>query len=700
MCIDSTSISSISERIRGRMAEIIGVPPEQLTDEISVGDIPQWDSLTQMILINSLESEFKLPYNPDNMLKLNTVSKIMSYVCHHVDINPELVSEGKISTLTQEERQDLTFQESIRQRIAEIMCVDPKSLTDDVSVGDIPQWDSLMQMILINSLESEYQLPNDNQNMLELNSIGKIITWISQKGKQTANFDTMKDRKALVSHDSMLSQQVELTSDSIEQAKSYENQVVISSIFERASEAPTKIALVFDNESISYRQLTRGIRSAASFLKKEGVKKNDVVALYADKRKEFFFCYFGAHLLGATVLNLNPAIQQELFHYVTNETAPSLILGSGLGAKYAYACINFPAAETFQPTEFPDMDSIAEIMFTTGTTHLPKGVRITHSNQAAFSLLNPIIGISSKDTEVIALPLHHVFGIGMSFRLLAAGGTVIFTQTSNPIGMFEALRDYKATGIAMPASGWMYLRKVSGDSAMAEFSAHLRHIVMASMPVPMELREYLIRIYPTAKVCVAWGLTEATMSTIIDLNIETNHLDSIGRGSPGVEIRVYSEDGVELPYGENGEICIKGPNLMKGYLRDPEFPAYHGDFFRTGDWGSIDVAGYVHLVGRVKDIINIGGEKVNPIEIENILNTIPGVTESACVPCPDPQGVLGEVVKAILVWDGVTEKPTDDVIRSVVLSQLERYKVPYIIEWREALMKTETGKIQRQKMKG
>lgn len=696
----ATSYISISEQIRHRMAEIIGVSPEQLKDETSVGDIPQWDSLTQMILINSLESEFNLPSSPDNMLKLNSVASIIDYALQH--------STGKIETTAKKEEKPTsyfptkevsTFQEAVRQRIAEIMCVAPNLLTDDVSVGDIPQWDSLMHMILINSLESEYQMPNAAQDMLELNSIRKIINWISEKGKRSSCSVTTKNIKELASHDSTLSQQVELTSDFLGQAKSYEKQVVVSSIFERARETPTKIALVFDNESISYRQLTRGIRSAASFLKNEGVKKNEVVALYADKRKEFYFCYFGAHLLGATVLNLNPAIQKELFQYVINETAPSLILGSGHGANYTYACINFPAAETFQLTEFPDMDSIAEIMFTTGTTHLPKGVRITHSNQAAFSLLNPIIGISGKDVEVIALPLHHVFGIGMSFRILMAGGTALFTKTSNPTRMFEAMRDYKATGIAMPASGWMYLRKVSGDAAMTEFSAHLRHIVMASMPVSMELREYLTCMYPTAKVCVAWGLTEATMSTIIDLNTETDHLDSIGRGSPGVEIRVCAEDGTELPYGENGEICIKGPNLMKGYLQDLGPSIYHGNFFRTGDWGSIDAEGYVRLIGRVKDIINIGGEKVNPIEIENILNTIPGVAESACVPTPDPQGVLGEVVKAILVQDANNTKPTDDAIKSTIAAHLERYKIPYIIEWRNALMKTETGKLQRQLMK-
>lgn len=579
---------------------------------------------------------------------------------------------------------------AILSAIADILSIEPGELTEATGVGSIAEWDSLAQLAIVTTLEDEFGLKIPEERMMELSSVGKILAFVcdepAQAAKAPSSISTTKVEAAPPRGRNST-------------ARSYETQPIVSSILDRIDTHPSKVALVFDTESITYRQLATGMRAAANYLQQKGVCAGDVVGLYADKQKEFFFCYFGAHLLGATVLNLNPAIKDELLSYVQEQTNPKLIIGSGKGAELSYAEIPLHDFDQTATMVSPSMDSVAEIMFTTGTTHLPKGVLITHANQAAFTLINPYVDITDEDIELIVLPLHHVFGIGMVFRLLVTGGTAIIARSiSNLPQIFTSLRDYKATGVAMPASGWMYIRRMSGNS-VGEFAPHLRHMIMASMPVSLELRDYLMRIFPHARVCVAYGLTEATMSTIIDLSTETEHPDSIGRGSPGVEIKICAEDGTELPRGEKGEICIKGPNVMKGYLRDQGPGTHHGEFLRSGDWGCMDADGYVYIIGRAKDIINIGGENVSPHEIENVLNTIPGILESACVPTPDPQGILGEVVKAILVSDGSTPKPTNEQIIASAAKQLDRFKLPVVIEWREALTRTETGKIQRQLMR-
>lgn len=585
----------------------------------------------------------------------------------------------------------------VRETIAGILEVPVETLTDKLGVGDIPQWESLAHMAILTTLEEEYGLRIPEEQMMNLATVGNIIAFACGSATSSAISEVnltpdVSESAPCLCHDTPAA--------AAPTVPAYDKQPVVLTLQQRADEHPAKTALIFDSEAVTYRQLVYGIRCAVTFLLEQGVKASDVVALYAEKTKEFYFCYFGVHLMGATVLNLDPAIKEERRCYIFEQTHPVLCLGSGLLSDKAFAAIDFAHYAPNQELVAPPMDAVAEIMFTTGTTGIPKGVLLTQANIAASAYhINTFLGTNGNDVDAIALPVCHSFGIGRSRCMLTVGGTIVLVPGfSNPMKLFTTMRDYKVTGLAIVPAAWAYLHQMSGDK-LAEYATHLRYMEIGGAPMPVETKQHLADLFPQARICMYYGLTEASRSTFMEFRTESEHLDSVGRPSPGVEVRIYSEEGQLMPAGEEGEICIKGNHVMKGYLHDIGTTTYHGDFFRSGDWGYLDTNGYVHVCSRKKDMINVGGKKVSPEEVETILNSIPGIAESACVSAPDPHGILGEVVKAILVSDGITPKPSNETVISFTGNRVEHYKVPVFIEWREALARTASGKIQRQFMK-
>jgi long-chain acyl-CoA synthetase len=175
-------------------------------------------------------------------------------------------------------------------------------------------------------------------------------------------------------------------------------------------------------------------------------------------------------------------------------------------------------------------------------------------------------------------------------------------------------------------------------------------------------------------------------------------LSSVGKASPDVDIRIFDSFGACLQPGEEGEICVKGAHVMKGYLGQDNTNTFFGDYFRTGDYGMMTPDGYVYLKSRIKELINVGGKKVAPVEVDGVILAVPGVVDCACVGVSDPDGVLGEVVKACIVKDPLSNITFEE-IRAVVASKLEDYKVPIVWQWVDSVPKTHNGKIKRDLLK-
>lgn len=473
-------------------------------------------------------------------------------------------------------------------------------------------------------------------------------------------------------------------------------------IFMWAEKAPKKIALVDKEKSITYKELFENIWATKSVLETDYlITKEDNVLLAANKNIHFIYSYFAIHLLGAKAIPLDEQTQIERISLIVNETKPKLIIG--LKLENVSNCCNFDEFKYIKhkvipnQIDFPEFDQIADILFTTGTTGSPKGVILTHGNitSSAFNI-NTFIENNSNDIELLALPIGHSFGLGRIKCVLSVGGTLILLNSIvNMKRMFRIFEEHKITGFGMVPASWKYIQKMSG-TRLADFSEQLNYIELGSAYMSTKDKQKLIELFPNTRICMHYGLTEASRSIFMEFHSDINQIDTIGKPSPNVEISIRDDIGREKDLNDEGEICIKGKHVTIGYLNNSNDNFFKDGYFRTGDIGSINNQGYIRLKGRYKEIINVGGKKVSPLEIESKIHEFDPLLESVCLGIKDPEGFLGEVVKVFIVKNNSTTKLED--IDSFLKSKLESYKIPVEYEWINEIPKTKSGKIQRQKL--
>ena len=470
-------------------------------------------------------------------------------------------------------------------------------------------------------------------------------------------------------------------------------------IWHWASLLPDKPAVKSGKKSATYLQLCQRVLGARDyFVNRLMLNAGDTIVLAAGKQIEFVYAYFGAHLAGLKVVPVDPATNPDRMAFIIKQTGASLLVGFD-GIENNIRTIGLKEfeelASEFSVPSFPDGNQIADILFTTGTTGKPKGVTLTYDNEAAAARnINEFIGNTGNDIELLALPVSHSFGLGRVRCCLYQGATLILLGSfANVKKLYRTIEEENVTGFTMVPASWRYLKKLTGNK-LGDFRYQLRYIEMGSAFFSKEEKDELAGILPDTRVCMHYGLTEASRSTFMEFHQDASHMDSVGKASPHTEIKILDENGVECEAGNEGEICIKGEHVTHGYLDLPVGDSFFGDYFRTGDWGYKTEDGYVYLISRKKELINVGGKKVSPIEVEEQLLKIPGVEDCACIGVPDDNEVLGEVVKAFIVKEkgsGITFADIDEQLTG----KLESYKIPVCYEWIDAIPKTQNGKIQR-----
>jgi long-chain acyl-CoA synthetase len=345
-------------------------------------------------------------------------------------------------------------------------------------------------------------------------------------------------------------------------------------------------------------------------------------------------------------------------------------------------------------------DDVADLIFTTGTTGLPKGVQLSHANIfGSADNINHFIGNTAEEVEVLGLPLCHSFGLGRLRCTLIKGATMVLVGNfANLKLFFNAIEQYHATGFGMVPAVWAYIRKFSG-TRIVKYAHQIKYIEIGSAAMPLTSKEELCELFPNTRICMHYGLTEASRSAFMEFHECSSRLGTIGKPvCDKVDIKVFDDNGNELPDGENGELCVKGNMVMKGYYqKDADKEAWFGDYFRTGDCGYRDPDGWLYLVSRKKEIINIGGKKVSPVEIEDVICALDGVEDCICIGVEDPDVVLGEVAKVYVLREGC--KLNFEEIRHAIEGKLESYKIPVFWEWIDEIPKTSSGKKQRLKLK-
>lgn len=474
-------------------------------------------------------------------------------------------------------------------------------------------------------------------------------------------------------------------------------------IWNNATLTPDKVAIISGKNSATYKQLCERILAAKKKLEQEGLQKNDRIVLAAGKQIEFAYIYFGAHLAGYEIIPIDSATEPTRLEYIVKTTNAKLLIGFDQSelqiSKLSLKDFKDLEGESFSTPSFRTDNEVADILFTTGTTGEPKGVPLTYENEmAAASNINTFIKNTKEDVELLALPISHSFGLGRLRCCLVNGQTIILLGNfANVKKLFRIMSEQHVTGFTMVPASWRYLQKFTGDK-LGEFADQFHYIEMGSAYFSAEEKKNLADLLPHTRVCMHYGLTEASRSAFMEFHDDGEHLGSVGKPSPNTDIKIFDEQGTELKPNEEGEICVKGAHVTHGYLNHPIEASFFGDYFRTGDWGYKTPEGYIYLKSRKKDLINVGGKKLSPVETETELLKIPGVEDCACIGIPDKNGVLGEVVKAFIVKAEGSDLSEDNV-KNQLSGKLEGYKIPAEVEWIDKIPRTQNGKIQRALLK-
>ncbi len=464
---------------------------------------------------------------------------------------------------------------------------------------------------------------------------------------------------------------------------------------------------------ITYAGMLARSAQIANVLAARGVKPGDRVAAQVEKTPENLLLYLATLRAGAVYLPLNTAYTLAELDYFIGDSEPSLIVCDP--AKHAgFAEIagrrGVRAVETLDAsgkgsltdaaatasTNFSDIartdNDLAAILYTSGTTGRSKGAMLTHDNLASNAkTLVDYWRFTDKDVLLHALPVYHTHGLFVaSNTVMLSGGSMIFLQKFDADEVMRLLP--KATAMMGVPTFYTRLLKHAGLTKAA--CAHMRLFTSGSAPL---LAETHIEFQDKTghAILERYGMTETNMNT-------SNPYDgdriagTVGFPLPGVDLRIADpETGKTLPQGEIGGIEVKGPNVFPGYWRMPEKTKaeFRADgFFITGDVGKIDARGYVHIVGRAKDLIITGGFNVYPKEIESEIDALPGVAESAVIGCPHPD--FGEGVTAVIVC-----KPGVNLSEKAVIGVLEqrlaKFKLPKRVIFMDDLPRNTMGKVQK-----
>jgi long-chain acyl-CoA synthetase len=427
----------------------------------------------------------------------------------------------------------------------------------------------------------------------------------------------------------------------------------------------------------------------------------DRVLLAAPNSSAFVCAYFAAQLLGAVAVPFDPNSPKAARDDLIGRIRPKLAFGEKEAAHADPPSMrDYSELESlpWSEAEFtpPALDSLAELVFTTGTTRQPKGVCLTHRNLvAAACQINSVMGTRESDVEVMPLPLFRTFGLARLRCNLIAGSTLVLVGGfSLPGEIFTAIDRHRATGLAGVPAGFAVLLHF-GERGLGAFADRLRYIEIGSAPMPIEHKRALMDLLPKTELWMHYGLSEAARSAFIEFHRHHERLDTVGLPAPGVQVAVRGEDGLVCHSGVAGQLWIRGEHVSPGYWGDPESTArsFVDGWVHSGDVAHLENDGFLVLHGRNDDMINVGGFKVLPDQIEGVLSEHPAVLEAMCIGVPDPRKITGQVVRAYLV--SASAKASDEELSRWVAARLERYKVPVQYTWIEALPRTSSGKLMR-----
>jgi len=481
---------------------------------------------------------------------------------------------------------------------------------------------------------------------------------------------------------------------------------LLKSRFDKAPDAPC--LTMPDGQRITYGEMDARSASMAGALLEAGAQPGDRVLVQVDKSPDNVALYLGAMRAGIVYVPLNTAYTASEVSYFIEDADPAvfictparqsacrdiarqstvLTLDADAGGELAAAALK---AAPFNGVKQCASGELASILYTSGTTGRAKGAMLSHGNLAANALtLHHLWGYRDTDVLLHALPIFHIHGLFVALHTAMLNGSEMLFL---PKFSVDDIRKAMPCATIMMGAPTFYTRLLADTGFSKTDSANMRLFISGSAPLSQETFNAFEQ-RTGHKILERYGMSEAGM-------IASNPLDgeriagTVGFALPGVDVRIAGDDGAPAAANQPGIVEVKGPNIFKGYWRNPAKTSedFTSDkYFKTGDIGVLDEDQRLSLVGRAKDLIIAGGYNIYPKEIEQVLDAAPGIVESAVIGAPHPD--MGEGVVAVLVADS---DPVSDKLMAQTLSRLARFKRPRAFFWINALPRNDMGKVQKQ----
>ncbi|MBI4468348.1 MAG: AMP-binding protein [Acidobacteria bacterium] len=487
---------------------------------------------------------------------------------------------------------------------------------------------------------------------------------------------------------------------------------MISEWLVRGDERKIAVKVTEDGPAVSYEQLRSQVDRWSAWLRSLGLQPEDRIAIALPNGLEMIVAFLSAATAG-TAAPLNPGYKLDEFRFFLSDTrARALIVPRRGGSEACRAAeglaliieagvepdgeVQFASAGPLQNSRgdaTSSTGSIALLLHTSGTTSRPKRVPLTHANLVASARnVAATYRLGPEDTSLCVMPLFHVHGlVASTLATLLTGGTVAVVPRFNPLSFWPTVREQHATWYSAVPTIHRLLLARSKPGERPRGAEGLRFIRSCSSPLAPRIMEEMEHRFEIP-VIEAYGMTEAAHQMASNpLPPGTRKPGSVGRQT-GLEMTILDDHGNRLPSLVRGEVAIRGTNVFGGYEGNPlaNAESFVDGWFRTGDEGFLGEDGYLTLVGRIKELINRGGEKVSPREIDDALLAHPAVAEAVCFGVPDR--IYGEeVAAAVVLRSPVTEKELINHCRTL----LADFKCPRVIHILESMPRTVTGKIQR-----
>lgn len=491
-----------------------------------------------------------------------------------------------------------------------------------------------------------------------------------------------------------------------------------------------KDAVVVEGVAHSYAQLHDAAAHLAAGLRMRGLRRGDRVAIYMDNTWPCVLSIYAVLMAGGVFLVINPQTKSDKLEFILDDSdaeilltdshlAPSFgsVLATARKLKHVICSGKWPLAipttplplECFEdvlqsgasaePVALIPLD-LAALIYTSGSTGNPKGVIHTHQSMLfAMESISEYLRLSDTHRILCVLPLAFDYGLYQLLMAIRMGATLVLERSfTYPAQIFNRMREQNVT--VFPGVPTIYAMLLSAHAREPLSFPSVLRVTNTAAALPAAFQAQLREIFPNALIYRMYGLTECKRVCYLEPELADVKPDSVGKAIPGTEIFLLSPEGAPVARGEPGILYIRGPHVMLGYWKQPELSArmlkpgkLPGErVLCSQDWFRMDEDGFLYFVGRSDDIIKTRGEKVSPVEVENVLHGMPGIREAAVVGVPDV--LLGQVIRAYVALEPGTTLSDKEIIK-YCLARLENFMVPKEVVFLAELPKTNTGKISK-----